>query len=189
MNDILIMAVGGAGCGMARDIQRRTGGRVLAINTDAASLERSGFTDRFLVPGHARRGVQTAREAGICAWKVSEDLAERMKSYRVIVLAAGLGGAAGTGIAPVIAELAAARGIRLTATLTLPFDFETTRRGPAELALERIRATGAVVTVHDHAQFQRQFATLSLTDAFARVADKLATAAMKQLNRKGWSLV
>ncbi len=148
-----VFGVGGAGGNAVTALVERClpNVRVIAVNTDAQALRG--------VAAHARlrlgRGTTRGLGAGACpevgrvaAVEAQPEIAEMLANVDLCFLAAGLGGGTGTGATPVIAAAARARGIPTVAIVTLPFQFEGSRRAAiAEAGLKTLEAQVDAVIV------------------------------------------
>jgi cell division GTPase FtsZ len=151
MEDVLVVGVGGAGCNIAQHVHTLLGGRIVAINTDSKGLENSGITDQLLLLPLRGGGVCTPFQAMHAAEACRNSLSSLMEGSQQLIILAGLGGSAGTGVVPVIAQIALSQGLDVRVAITLPFAFETHRRTLALRCLEDLSAMGLSVLVYDHA--------------------------------------
>ena len=97
--------------------------RTIAINTDANGLQETK-ADRKLRVGCIDAGNCDPQTAGLLSRAHSKEIDSVIAGLHVAIVVAGMGGAAGTGIAPEVA-----RALKLNGTLTLgvailPFQFE-----------------------------------------------------------------
>ena len=110
----------------------------LYINTDAHGIERSA-ADRKIILGNGE--WQPAVVACRLAWSERDRITVGIAETDVLLLIAGMGGSAGTAIAPVIANLARENGALTIALLVTPFGFEGRRQltaGRGVLVMQRI---------------------------------------------------
>lgn len=121
---------------------------ILLLDHDARALQ--------MAPAHARvrlalsgatpgAGTGGAAAVGSAARGSADLIAARLDGADLCILAAGLGGAAGSGAAPVIAATARARGIPTIAVVTTPMLMEGRARMAAAAA-----ALAAVEAAADH---------------------------------------
>lgn len=122
-----IVAVGGAGCAIISNLRDKIPQTtsVIAINTDATSLPNSVADIKILIEGGNLSSHNAAREQAL---NHESSIANVVSSFDLVYIVAGMGGSAGTGIAPLVAEVA-----QRTANLTIgvavtPFAFESDRR-------------------------------------------------------------
>ena len=142
---ISVIGVGGAGGNAVANMIRSgvAGVDFVAANTDAQAL-RDSPADRIVQLGRAATGgLGAGSRAEIGKAAAEESLAEidkMLDGAHMCFIAAGLGGGTGTGAAPIIAQVARARGILTVGVVTKPFAFEGTRRArAAEQGLEALQ--------------------------------------------------
>lgn len=129
-----------------------------AINTDAQHLKQSVVPEanKILI------GLNNGRKLGLGAGakpevgkKAAEENRDRIEAALqgadLVFLAAGMGGGSGTGIAPVIAQMARDMGILTVAVVTLPFEWEGRKRMNAAISGRGILMESAhtVITVRN----------------------------------------
>lgn len=184
MDETLILGLGGAGCEIAAHLQRALGGRAVAVGTDQTALSQADLSERLLIGPKLCQGYSALRvERGKQAAEESrEELRGLLAGAQTLVLAAGLGGGTGTGAAPVIARLALEMGIRVIAVVTLPFTFETGRRGRALMGLSELLRTEVELLVYDHNEAMHG-ANESLMSALSRASDELAAKLLAHLRK------
>jgi len=79
-----------------------------------------------------------------------ERIARVLSECKVAFVVAGLGGATGTGLAPMVAEIASECGTAVVGVAVMPFEFERKLRFYAGVALRRLRASARGVIVIDN---------------------------------------
>jgi cell division protein FtsZ len=128
-----VFGLGGAGCNAAGFASQAgfAGVEFLAVNTDAQALDACMTPAKFVLGASRARGLGAGGDPELGRAAAEEDL-EKIRSFcagaDIIFLLAGLGGGTGTGAAPVFARVARESGALVLALVTLPFDFEGTRR-------------------------------------------------------------
>src|SRR5207253_3021464 len=120
---ISVVGVGGAGGKMVSALYDREikGVETVAVNTDPAGLSKAECDVKILLP-------HSEDEDRVVAARVSaEDQEGTLRaslSSDIVFIVAGLGGAAGTGAAPVVAHAARANGAVTVGIAILPFEVE-----------------------------------------------------------------
>ncbi|WP_051608606.1 cell division protein FtsZ [Selenomonas sp. FC4001] len=106
---------------------------MVAVNTDARSLcglSRWGISSiqvgNSITNGYGTGGDRKKGE--LAAIQDEKFLREMLNDTNMLFITAGLGGGAGSGIAPVIAKLAKEQAILTVAIVTMPFSFEGGKR-------------------------------------------------------------
>ena len=138
---IKVLGLGGGGCNaVSRMVQADIQGvDFIGVNTDAQALLRMEAPTRIQVGEKLTRGLGVGGDhnMGMKAAEQSRDeLRAAVGDADMVFLAAGMGGGSGTGIAPVVAELAKEAGALTIAVCTKPFTFEGVHR--AEVAEDGI---------------------------------------------------
>ena len=138
---IKVLGLGGGGCNaVSRMVQADIQGvDFIGVNTDAQALLRMEAPTRIQVGEKLTRGLGVGGDhnMGMKAAEQSRDeLRAAVGDADMVFLAAGMGGGSGTGIAPIVAELAKEAGALTIAVCTKPFTFEGVHR--AEVAEDGI---------------------------------------------------
>ncbi len=169
---ISVVGVGGAGGNVVSALYDRDlkGVETVAVNTDPAGLSKSEADFKVLL-GHVED------EDRIAAAKASAEAAEanlkETLSSDIVFIVAGMGGAAGTGAAPVVARAARANGAVTIAIGIVPFDVE----GRAEVAkrgLDDLREEADSLIVVDNNSLNKFADQLSFTEALQVVNTMVA---------------
>ena len=139
---IKVIGVGGGGGNAVENMYRTSIHNVSFVicNTDSQALENSPIPDKVQLgeglgagnnPEVARKAAENSRE---------EIAALFDDGTKMVFITAGMGGGAGTGAAPVVAEIAKSLGILTVGIVTIPFMFEMSNkihqalRGVTEIA-------------------------------------------------------
>lgn len=142
--DVRVVGVGNAGVHLIdRLVMRRAvDARMIAVNTDAQSLASCIAADKVLLGEKSCRGLGAGGdpELGAGAADESRDILRKvMDDAGVVFVCAGMGGGTGSGVVPILAEMARENNTAVVAVVTTPFAFEGRRR--AAQALEGIART------------------------------------------------
>ncbi|MFQ5983880.1 MAG: cell division protein FtsZ [Alphaproteobacteria bacterium] len=130
---ITVIGIGGAGGNAVNNmITSGLGGAEFVVaNTDAQALGQS-MTDRRVQLGVSITqglGGGSRPEIGkAAAEEAIDEILEHLQGSNMAFIAAGMGGATGTGGAPVVARAAREQGILTVGVVTKPFHFEGTQR-------------------------------------------------------------
>lgn len=176
-----VFGVGGAGCNAASHIAQTclAGVEFVAINTDAAALERCAVAQKLSLGTKLTRGLGAGGdpERGRGAAEEDKDkLRALCQGVDVAFVVAGLGGGTGTGAGPVLAQVAKDCGALVLGLVVLPFDWEGVRRQrQAQLGLHQLKAVAdAVVCLPNQKLFTMVADKTSVLEGFAIVHDLLA---------------
>lgn len=176
-----IVGIGGAGTNMVNNLKRSgmTAARLIATNTDAASLKAAKLDYKFLV-GEDFLGGRSAVsvENGT---KAMEDGYERLlgalSETELIILLSGLGGGAGTGGHTVLAERLKERftDSMLISAVTLPFSTEGEKRVKnAQQALPSIIDSSDVALVNFSDVLKEKHLSMPLLRAYKMMDNRMA---------------
>ena len=141
-----IIGVGSAGVSLLEAMNREefTGASFVAVNTDAASLAGSTVALKIHLETKLLRGLGTGGDperGRAIAEEQFATLKTACEGTDVVLIVAGLGGGAGSGITPVLARAARENGALVLAFVTLPFACEGNRRQQqAQLSLEQLKS-------------------------------------------------
>lgn len=133
--DVVLIACGGAGIEMAKEIDKPTYGinRIVALDTDKNVLRRAHHCDAVhWVRRKDGREAKTADEAWEAAEEQRTEIAKLVGSHHLAIIVTGLGGQAGFGLPHMAALCARWNGALTLAFATLPLAYES--HNAAELA-------------------------------------------------------
>ncbi|MEP6662244.1 MAG: cell division protein FtsZ [Verrucomicrobiota bacterium] len=176
-----IFGVGGAGCNVIDFMARNDSGdaRFMALNTDAASLERCAVAEKFCLGEKIIHGYSTGGdpEMGRAVAETDfETLRESCAGAKIVVIVAGMGGGTGTGASSVLARAAKEAGAVVLGVVVLPFEFEGSRRQrQAQLGFQQLKAAAdAVLCFPNQKLFRFIDGKTSVLDAFKSANEFLA---------------
>ena len=143
----------------------------IAVNTAAAALAASSATVKINLENKLLRGLGTGGDperGQALAEEHFSTLKSACEGAKVVFILAGLGGGAGSGIAPVLAKAAREAGALVLAFVTLPFDCEGNRReAQAQAALAQLKsAADGVICLPSQKIFKLIDENTSLVETF-----------------------
>jgi len=137
---IAVVGCGGAGNNIVDAIYWQCHGvHTIVVNTDQKSLDKVNAHKKIRLGADCQDGGYSLPES--CerlAEESSSDIRRAIEGYDIVFVVAGLGGAAGSGSAPVVARIAREEGSVVFAVPVLPFSVEGGRKGVAAVALEQL---------------------------------------------------
>jgi cell division protein FtsZ len=136
---VKIFGVGNTGVTVTERLVSRelAGVSFIAVNNDKKSLSSSSATEKIQLA--ARSKDDDGRRSRMEAEEHFARFKELCAGANVVFIAAGLGGASGTAVTPVLARAAKEAGALALAFVTLPFDWEGNRRQQhAQRGLEQL---------------------------------------------------
>ena len=154
---VCVIGAGGAGSNIVSWIKQRglSGGKLIAVNTDAAHLGITKADRRILIGpkltqgrgcgGYANKGMDATRES-------ITEITREVQGANIIFLCAGLGGGTGTGAIQVLShELKRHTGALVIGVVTLPFAVERYRYDMAKEALDNLQTScDTLVTIDNN---------------------------------------
>jgi cell division protein FtsZ len=170
---ISVVGVGGAGGKMVSALYDTDlkGVETVAVNTDPAGLSKAACDLKILLP------YREAEDRIAAARSSAEDQEGSMRaclSSDIVFIVAGLGGAAGTGAAPVVARSARANGAVTVGIAILPFEAEG-RTEVAQRGLEALREEADSVIVLDNNSLDRFADQISFNEAMQLIGYMVVT--------------
>ena len=181
---ILVCGVGGGGC---NTIERMAevgieGALTFAINTDAQDLLSTRSDKKMLVGKKLTRGLGSGSDPSVgeaSARESADDLYEALEGMDLVFITCGMGGGTGTGVAPVLAEIAKSHKALTVGVVTLPFTVEGKRRMENALdGLEKFTEFTDTIIVIPNDKILEIAPDLPINAAF-KVADEVLTNAVK----------
>ncbi len=174
---IKVIGVGGGGSNAVNRMidEGIQGVEFITVNTDAQALMLTKAGTRVRLGDKLTRGLGAGGnpEVGRKAAKESADeLYNVLKGSDMVFVTAGMGGGTGTGVAPIVAQIARESGALTIGVVTRPFTFEGMRRlQSAEVGINQLKEhTDTLVAIPNDRLLQIADKRASLQDAF-RLAD------------------
>jgi len=177
---IAVVGVGSAGCRISNQLSKenRLLEHLVYLSCDEEDLAPVARGDRILVDVAQRGKTSPYVVRGLTASKLPE-IRKTLSDSKIVFIIAGLGGAVGSGIAPLVAKEASEAGAVTVAILVMPYKFEIAKHFFAGTALGQIRkyASGVIVIDSDELLDSK----LPVIDMYADVNQKIALALSKLL--------
>lgn len=180
---IMIVGCGGAGNNTINRLYNMgiEGAETVAINTDKQHLDLIRADKKILVGKTLTRGLGAGGypEIGAKAAELARGtLEEIFKNADLVFVTAGMGGGTGTGVAPVVAEIAKEQGAIVVGMVSSPFRVERARAVKAEEGLEEFRRAADTVIVLDNNRLLEYVPNLPIDQAFS-VMDQIISETVK----------
>jgi len=184
--NIKIIGCGGGGTNTITRCAREGiyGAELIALNTDAHHLLMVQAHRKVLVGKRTTGGLgagalpQVGEEAARESW---DDIVSVIGNSHIVFVTAGMGGGTGTGVAPVVAEIAKKQKALVISIVTLPFSAEgKLRLENALYGVDKIRRYSDTTIVIPNDKLLQLVPRLPLDQAF-KVADELLMEALKGL--------
>lgn len=181
---IKVIGAGGAGNNTVSRISEIgiVGAETIVVNTDAQDLLNSTADKKLLIGKELTGGLGGGSDPNVgreAAKESEQDIKNLIKNSHMVFITAGLGGATGTGSAPVIAKIAKKMGVLTVAIVTIPFTMEgRLRYENAMQGLEELEGLVDTLIVIPNDKLIELAPDLPLHTAF-KVADEILTNAVK----------
>jgi cell division protein FtsZ len=172
---VAIIGLGSAGCKIVADLKNLNPGlgSYFQVSCDPSDLS-DELEHIYIEPEF--RGVPSPRHVRLWAQNRLDRLRSLVVGRRLAILAAGLGGAAGSALAPLMAQLAQEAGTLTLAVVVMPFSFEKSKHFRAGVALRQLRRLGVATLVIDNEELVEAAPHTPLTEAFAKVNRRISSA-------------
>jgi cell division protein FtsZ len=150
---IAVIGVGGGGGNAINNMisEDVDGVDFIAANTDAQALKQTSATRIVQLSAELTGGLGAGADPVIgrqAAIDSIDEIMDHLDGYDMCFITAGMGGGTGTGAAPIIAEACRNKNILTVAVVTLPFNFEGTKRQrTAQQGVHNLLATADTVIV------------------------------------------
>ncbi|WP_421908396.1 cell division protein FtsZ [Methanolacinia petrolearia] len=183
---IVIVGCGGAGNNTINRLyhMKVKGAETIAVNTDKQHLEMIQADKRVLVGKSLTKGLgaggfpDVGKRAAEMARTTLEGL---LQDADLVFVTAGMGGGTGTGVAPVVAQIAKEQGAIVIGMVSYPFQVEKARLIRAEEGLEALSNAADSVIVLDNNRLMSFVPNLPLGQAFS-VMDQLISETVKGIS-------
>ncbi len=181
---IQVVGVGGAGSNVVDclnlEIKELENLHFSIVNTDMVALENSPINNKTLIGRNVTRGLGTGGEVEFGIKAADEDretLRNMLLGPDIVFIISGFGGGTGTGVAPILAEVASSMNALVVSFVTLPFTFEGGRKKKlADQGLVHLRkASDAVIPLPNDILLQGDDGDSSVLRAFSQAKDWVRT--------------
>ncbi len=173
---MVVFGCGGAGTAIVSRLQANLRDvTTVAINTDMDGLnkvmaDRKLHIGKSVTFGEDSRGFSEVAE--YAANLAKEDIVSCFKGHDIAFIVAGMGGGTGTGIAPLIGDMARRQGLVAFGIVVMPFSTEGVRRTRANDGVAQLRLVTENTVVLDNDSLLRLSPDIGLGDAFG-VMDRM----------------
>lgn len=173
---VVAIGLGGAGCNVVTWVKEKgiTGGKLVAVNTDATHLRTISADKRILIGEKLTHGLGSGGYAEVgekALYESANEVIHELSRSNIIFMVAGLGGGTGTGAIVGLADALRKKGQGspmaplLVGVVTLPFDVETARMKTAKKGLNRLKEACDTVVVIDNNRLVKVAGNLPFREA------------------------
>ena len=155
-SEIAAVGIGSAGSKIVSLLSKRSllVDRFAYVSCDKGDLDAAGPEEAILVESPVDQKLTPSMVRGLALSSHSR-IRDAVSSSRVVFVVAGLGGATGSGLSPVVASIARDCGATTVGVAVMPFEFEKKMKFYAGVALKRLRAASRGVIVIDNETLMR----------------------------------
>ncbi|MCL2141673.1 MAG: cell division protein FtsZ [Methanimicrococcus sp.] len=180
---IVIVGCGGAGNNTIKRLYNMgvENAETICINTDKQDLDRTRADKKILIGKTLTRGLgaggypEIGRKAAELARGTLESV---LKDADLVFVTAGMGGGTGTGVAPVVAEVAKEQGAIVIGMVSSPFKVEGSRSQKAQEGIEALKKAADTVVILDNQRLLAHVPNLPIDQALS-VMDQLIAETVK----------
>lgn len=180
---IVVVGCGGGGCNSVHRLNE-IGihcAETIAINTDRPHLSRIRAHRRLLIGQGVTNGCGAGADplvGRLCAENAVPEISKLLQGAELTFITVGLGGGTGTGLAPVVADIAKRQGSVVVTIATTPFEVEGFRNKIALRGVRDLRGLSDTTLLLDNNRLLELVANLPVQQAFA-VMDQLISEIIK----------
>lgn len=180
--DVLAVGIGSAGTRIVSLLSKESVlvDRFAYVSCDRNDFELAGEGGKILVDSPVDQKLSPSMVRGL-ALKARSEISSAIDGASVVFIVAGLGGATGTGLAPMVAEIAQEAGVTTIGVAVMPFEFEKKLKFYAGVSLRRLRAAARGVIVVDNDILLRSYPDGSTLTDFYSAANREAIKALSSL--------
>jgi len=149
--EITAVGIGTAGTRIVSLLSRKSlfVGRYVYVSCDEGDFSTVEQADTVLIDSPVDQKLTPSMVRGLALGSCSR-IADALAGSGVVFIVAGLGGATGSGLAPLVASMAQASGATTVGVAVMPFGFEKKLKFYAGVSLRRLRAASKGVIVIDN---------------------------------------
>src|SRR4030043_704365 len=173
---VVAVGLGGAGCNVITWVKEKgiTGGKLVAVNTDATHLQISKADKRILIGERITRGLGSGGYPDVgerALLETSNEVIYELARANIVFMVAGLGGGTGTGAIVGLADTLRKKfagspmAPLIVGVVTLPFELEPARMAAAKKELNRLKAVCDTVVVIDNNRLVKVAGNLPFREA------------------------
>jgi cell division protein FtsZ len=173
---VAAVGLGGGGCNVISWCKEKgiSGGKLVAVNTDATHLRIVKADKRILIGEKLTRGMGAGGYPDVgerALYESANEVVHELSKSNIIFMVAGLGGGTGTGsivgLADVLRKKFADNPMAplIVGVVTLPFEVETARMTAAKRGLNRLKAVCDSVVVIDNNRLVKVAGNLPFKEA------------------------
>lgn len=183
--EVTAIGIGSAGTKIVSLLSRKSllFDRFAYVSCDDGDFSTVDQKDVILIESQVDQKLTPAMVRGL-ALASSSRIRDVVKDSKVVFVVAGLGGATGSGLAPLVASIAQEEGATTVGVAVMPFEFEKKMKFYAGVSLRRFRAASRGVVVIDNDTLMRSSSEDSTLSSLYDSANKAVVKALGSLLSK-----
>jgi len=148
---ITAVGIGSAGCKIVSLLSQQSllVDRFAYVSCDRDELSNAGTGEKILIESPVDQKLTPAIVRGLALGSHSR-IRKAVEGSKVAFVVAGLGGATGSGLSPLVAAIARDAGATTVGVAVMPFEFESRMKFYAGISLKRLRGASRGVIVIDN---------------------------------------
>ncbi len=188
LDKILAVGIGTAGCRILSHLETADIGvdEYVYVSCDQRDLKVPIFDARsqlFVDIGFDGK-ISPSYVRGV-AQSYMKEIRSMLTGARLVFLISGLGGSTGSGLTPLLAQIAKEEGIRTVSIVTMPFGFEKSKHFYAGTSLKRVRQNCEAVIVIDNDTISSNGTQMPISKFYALANDKISSALSALVSSSG----
>jgi cell division protein FtsZ len=154
--EIAAVGIGSAGSKIVSLLSRQSllVDRFAYVSCDKDDLSNAGTGEKIFIDSPVDQKLTPATVRGLALGSCSR-IRDAVEGSRVVFIVAGLGGATGCGLSPLVAAIARDAGATTVGVAVMPFEFENKLKFYAGISLKHLRAASRGVIVIDNDTLMR----------------------------------
>jgi len=186
MDKVLAIGVGTAGCRMLSNLESE---KIHVDNyayiscekndMDCSSLGKKLFIDSGFVGQNIPSNIRGT------AQRYEKEIRRILSGSRLVFLVGGLGGATGSGLIPLIGEIAKEEGVLTISIIAMPFSFEKSKHFYAGISIKNVRRNSDAVIIIDNDMISSYKDQMSISHFYSIINERIAIALSKIADSTG----
>jgi cell division protein FtsZ len=183
--EITVVGIGSAGSKIVSLLSRQSllVNRFAYLSCDRDDLSNAGKGEKIFIESPVDHKLTPAMVRGLALGSHSR-IMNAVEGSKVVFVVAGLGGATGSGLSPLVAAIARDTGATVVGVAVMPFEFENKLKFYAGTSLKRLRAASRGVIVIDNDTLMRSSPEDSTLTSLYESANREAVNALGSLLSK-----
>jgi len=183
--EITAVGIGSAGSRIVSLLSRQSllVDRFVYVSCDKDDLSNAGTGEKIFIESPVDQKLTPAMVRGLALGSRSR-IRDAAEGSKVVFVVAGLGGATGSGLSPLVAAIARDAGATTVGVVVMPFEFENKLKFYAGVSLKHLRAASRGVIVIDNDMLMRSSPEDSTLTSLYDSANREAVNALSSLFSK-----